>query len=77
MLAQRIMTRFGPDFRALAFVTFPDIQDLDVFREAYRRDLDQVGGHLSDIEGVVEEAAVAFELNIKLSLEVGAWRGSS
>lgn len=76
MLAQRIMTRFGPDFRAIAFVTFPDIHDLDVFREAYRRDLDQVGGHLSDVEGVVEEAAVAFELNIQLSLEVGAWRGS-
>ena len=76
MLAQRIMTRFGPNFQAVAFVTFPEIHDLDVFREAYRRDLDRAGGHLSDVEGVVEEAAVAFELNIQLSLEVGAWRGS-
>jgi heme oxygenase (biliverdin-producing, ferredoxin) len=76
MLTQRIMTRFGPEFRAVAFLTFPDIGDLDVFREAYRRDLDRAGGHLSDIEGVVEEAAVAFELNIRLSLEVGAWPDS-
>jgi heme oxygenase len=73
MLAQRIMTRFGPGFRAVAFVTFPDIQDLDVFREAYRRD-DRAGGrHLSDVGDVVEETAVAFELNIQLSLEVDGW----
>ena len=41
------------------------------FGEVYRRDLDRAGGHLSDIEGVVEEAAVAFELNIQLSLRPG------
>jgi heme oxygenase len=65
MLAQNILKSFGPDFGAVAFLTFPDIQDLAMFREAYRRDIDRAGEHLSDGEGVVEEAAVAFEFNIQ------------
>lgn len=76
VLARRIMTRFGPDFRAVAFLTFPDIQDVDAFCESYRRNLDRAVSSLPDVEGVVEEAAVAFTLNIRLSLEVDGWRGS-
>ena len=45
-------------------------------RIAVRQNLDRAGRGLSDVAGVVEEAAVAFELNIQLSLEVGSWCGS-
>ena len=70
VLMRRILTRFGPDFPAIAFVTFPGIPDLDEFQAAYRRDLDSAGVHLADSLGVVEEAAIAFQLNIDLSREV-------
>jgi len=70
VLMRRILTRFGPDFPAIAFVTFPDIPDLDEFQTAYRRNLDRAGIHLSDASRVVEEAAIAFQLNIDLSREV-------
>ena len=76
VLARLIVKRFGSDFQANAFMTFPDIEDLNTFAETYRRDLDRAGNGLSDAESVVEEAAVAFELNIQLSLEVGDWHGS-
>jgi heme oxygenase len=75
VLARRIVTRFGPDFRAVTFLTFPEIQDVNAFCESYRWNLDRAGSSLPDVDGVVEEAAVAFQLNIQLSLEVGAWRG--
>lgn len=73
-LGQRLMQQFGEASRALAFTSYPEIQDLDGFRIAYRRDLDRAGEGLADLEAVVEEAAVAFELNIQLSLEVDAFR---
>ncbi len=45
-----------------------------MFRTAYRRTLDQAGDRLGDVEAVVEEAAVAFELNMRVSVEVDAFR---
>jgi heme oxygenase len=74
VLGQRLAKRFGPTFRALAFNRFPGIPDLDGFRAAYHANLNRAGDHLADIEAVVEEAAVAFDLNIQLSLEVDAFR---
>ncbi len=70
VLMRRVLTRFGPDFPAIAFVTFPDILDIDEFRAAYRHNLDSAEVHLLDPSGVVEEAAIAFQLNIELSREV-------
>jgi heme oxygenase len=70
VLMRRVLTRFGPDFPAIAFVTFPDIPDLAEFQTAYRRNLDSAGIHLSDSSAVVEEAAIAFQLNIELSRKV-------
>lgn len=73
VLGQRLVKRFGPTFRALAFNRFPGIPDLNGFRAAYHGSLDRAGDHLADIEAVVEEAAVAFELNIQLSVDVDAF----
>jgi heme oxygenase len=52
---------------ALRFYDFPAITDADRFRVEYRRALDRtvLSAHAAD--AVVEEAAVAFELNIELS----------
>jgi heme oxygenase len=75
VLMQRVLRRFGPDFPAVAFITFPDIQDMDGFCAAYRRNLDGTGRYLSDASGVVEEAAIAFQLNIEVSHAVSNWCG--
>ena len=74
LLRQRLTHSFGADFRALAFHGFPEIQDLASFRGRYRASLDRAGERLADDTAVVEEAAVAFEMNIQLSLEVNAFR---
>jgi heme oxygenase len=73
ILLQRVLRRFGQNFAAVAFVTFPDIEDMDGFRAAYRRNLDNTGRHLSNPIGVIEEAAIAFQLNIELSYAVSDW----
>ncbi len=77
LLGQRLMAQFGPGFTAVAFSRFPEIKDIDAFRAAYRANLDRAGDGLADVAAVVEEAAVAFELNIQVSLEVDGFRWSS
>jgi len=55
----------GPE--ALAFYDFPDIKDVDAFKTAYKTAIDDAEKNIDDVNAVVEEAAVAFELNIVLS----------
>jgi heme oxygenase len=54
----------GPD--ALGFYAYPQSTDLDVLRIAYRNALDRAGV-LVAVAPVVEEALVAFRLNIELA----------
>lgn len=51
----------GPD-EGLAFYAFPDISDVDVFKDRFRAALDEVGRH-HDVEPLVDEGRRAFERN--------------
>lgn len=53
--------------RALAVYDFPDIVDLEAFKGGYRAALDAAGLEVGDIAPVLEEAELAFRLNIELS----------
>jgi heme oxygenase (biliverdin-producing, ferredoxin) len=74
LMRRRLIQLFGPDFQALAFTAFPEIDDLRAFTATYRNTLDRAGDHLADWAPVVDEAAVAFRMNIVLSMEVQAFR---
>jgi heme oxygenase len=80
LLRRRLATVPGIGPAMLSFYDFPAIADLDAFRRDYRAAIDRAGGELADAEPVVEEAALAFSLNIELSeavLEAQAERGGS
>jgi heme oxygenase len=53
--------------QALSFYEFPGIDDLAAFKSIYRDALDRAASQIPQIGPVIEEAAVAFELNIALS----------
>jgi heme oxygenase len=72
ILRRRLTQIFGPTFQAHAFTAFPDIPDARAFSQAYRVSLDRVGAGLADWEPIIEEAAIAFAMNIQLSVEVEA-----
>jgi heme oxygenase len=74
----------GP--RALTVYDFAGIDDLETFKGRYRSALDEAGLELGDLAPVLEEAELAFRLNIELSEAVlaaavsgrsdrRAWRG--
>jgi heme oxygenase len=71
---QRLIRRFGPEFHATAFTEFPEIPKLAGFIAEFRAALDDVGDVIADPECVLEEAAVAFRLNIQISEDVVAQR---
>jgi heme oxygenase (biliverdin-producing, ferredoxin) len=54
----------------LSFYDFPGFSDLDALKADYRKALDQAGALAADPDGVIEEGAVAFSLNIDLSCAV-------
>jgi heme oxygenase len=58
------------DARTLAFYAFPEISDPETFKAEFRRAIDRAGREIGEVQGVIEEAAAAFRLNIELSLEV-------
>ena len=53
---------------ALSFYEFPAISDIAAFKASYRAAIEQAGDDVDDFNGVVEEGALAFELNIELSV---------
>jgi heme oxygenase len=57
---------------ALTFYDFPGIPDLAGFRDAYRTAFDEAAYSIAGSEAVIEEAALAFELNIQVSEAVKA-----
>jgi heme oxygenase len=73
IIGRRLIQRFGAEFPALAFTTFPGIADLPAFIKTYRESLDRAGNHLPDLAPVAAEAATAFEMNIDLSVAVEAF----
>jgi heme oxygenase (biliverdin-producing, ferredoxin) len=54
----------------LSFYDFSGFSDLDALKADYRKALDRAGALAADPDGVIEEGAVAFSLNIDLSCAV-------
>jgi heme oxygenase (biliverdin-producing, ferredoxin) len=57
---------------ALSFYDFPAITDIATFKSEYRAAIDRAGDESEDLDAVVEEGALAFELNIDLSIALQA-----
>jgi heme oxygenase (biliverdin-producing, ferredoxin) len=74
ILRQRLVRLFGPDFRAVAFTEFPGISDVGAFASSFRQALDRAGDRVTDVECLVQEAAIAFEMSIRLSEDVDDFR---
>ena len=72
IIARRLVDLFGVSASTLAFTRFDGIPVLSDFAERYRIALDQAGLHIRDTDRVVEEAALAFQMNIHLSNEAAA-----
>ncbi len=67
VLGRRLAATLGLDASALSFYAFPGIDDVPAFARAYRSTIDALGASLSDPEPVIEEAELAFTLNIDVS----------
>lgn len=70
VLARRVAETLGLGPSALSFYAFPEIDDVPVFASRFRAELDRLGAELPSRHAVIEEAAVAFDLNIELSQAV-------
>jgi heme oxygenase (biliverdin-producing, ferredoxin) len=57
---------------ALSFYDFPAIADIAAFKSEYRAAIDRAGDESEDFDAIVEEGALAFELNIALSVALQA-----
>jgi heme oxygenase (biliverdin-producing, ferredoxin) len=57
---------------ALSFYEFSAISDIAAFKAGYRAAIERAGDELDDFDGVVEEGARAFELNIELAVALQA-----
>jgi heme oxygenase len=72
LLGARLARALGVGADALCFYRFPAIADLGAFKTGYRSALDRSAALLADADEVVEEAALAFRLNIALFENVQA-----
>ncbi len=65
------------DFAAasVSFYEFPGIVDLPAFARRYRAALDSAASEFDDLDGIIEEAIVAFQHNIDLSEAVQRLEG--
>ena len=70
MLSRILARSLGIDARALSYHEYPDIADVAGFVTQYRAALDRAGDALRNAGEVLDEAELAFRLNIDLSLEV-------
>lgn len=61
---------------ALSFYDFPAIGDIPAFKSDYRAAIDRAGDEVEDFDAVVEEAALAFEMNIALSVALHATKSA-
>ncbi len=60
----------GLKSEALSFFDFPEIADMDRFKTDYRNAIDRAACEIANIAPVIEEAATAFDLNIRVSKAV-------
>jgi heme oxygenase len=67
VLARVLARSLGVGSEALRFYAFPEIADAERFKAEYRRALDRSAALMLDPSEVVEEAALAFQLDIELS----------
>jgi heme oxygenase len=68
---KRLLGRtLGLRSQQLSFFEFPAIDDIEAFKQRYRRALDDCGTLVPDVNAVVAEAIAAFELNIAVSQAV-------
>jgi heme oxygenase len=67
ILKQRLLGASGIPSNGLSFYDFPDVANLPAFSAEYRAAIDLAGSEIGDIGPVVDEAALAFEFNIRLS----------
>ncbi|WP_425993044.1 heme oxygenase (biliverdin-producing) [Afipia sp. DC4300-2b1] len=71
LILQRLLIRsleLSPS--ELNFYDFPQYEDLSLLKKEYREALDLAGASAKDPEAVIEEGALAFSLNIDLSMAV-------
>jgi heme oxygenase (biliverdin-producing, ferredoxin) len=61
---------------ALSFYDFPGIADIPTFKSDYRAAINRAGDESKDFDAIVEEGALAFELNIDLSVALHAQAAS-
>lgn len=67
-IIKKILARsLGLQPEALSFYAFPEIADIPRFKDDYRDALERAGAATTEHDAVVEEAALAFRLNITLS----------
>lgn len=76
VLARRLAAA-GLDAGGLSFYAFPQLAQPGAFARTYREALDRAAAVLGSSADVVEEAALAFQLNIDLSLAVAEFSLSS
>lgn len=62
----------GLEANQLGFYDFDDIEDADAFKARFREKLDNVGEQTDCGENIVDEALIAFQLNIDMSIAVQA-----
>ena len=71
LILQRLLARsleLSPS--ELSFYAFPQFPDLSLLKKEYREALDVAGTSVNDPKAVIEEGALAFSLNIDLSMAV-------
>jgi heme oxygenase len=72
-IVKRLLTRsLDLPPAALSFYEFPAIADIATFKSEYRAAIDRAGDESGDFDAIVEEGALAFELNIALSIALQA-----
>jgi heme oxygenase len=69
ILSRLLGSSLGLGAEALSFYAYPEIDDLDAFKSAYRLAIDEAG-ESADTEAVADEALASFQLNIDVAVEV-------
>jgi heme oxygenase len=72
-ILKRLLARsLGLAAAALSFYDFPAITDIKRFKADYRTAIDRAATEIDDLQRVVDEASIAFQLNIDVSDAVRA-----
>ena len=69
IIGRRLEMLFGKSASALVFTAFPGIDDINRFADDFRASLDRAGRRVADPLRILDEAQVAFRMNIDISIE--------